>query len=192
MLRLGKISIFPGFLCLIVVSLFAGAGEVLPLAGLAALLHELGHMAALRLVGVHVEGICLTAFGAEIFADTRYLSYQRDILCTLAGPLVNIVLGMILARTSGDYLFAGANLLQGSFNLLPISGLDGARVLRLLVSWVLDPIAADRICGAVEAVFAVVFAVAAFYLVLCHHVGAFLLLAAFGILRGAVRGWQGK
>lgn len=192
MLRLGNISVFPGFWCLLAVSLIAGAGEVLPLAALAALLHELGHLAALRLAGVDVKGISLTAFGAEIQVDTRYLSYPRDILCTLAGPLVNIALGLILARTSEDYLFAGANLLQGGFNLLPISGLDGARALHLVVSWVFDPAVADRFCRVVETVFAAVFTLAAVYLVLRHHTGLFLLLAVFGILCGTVRGWQVK
>ena len=77
---------------MLLMALVAGAGEVLPLVALSALCHELGHLTALKLVGAKVEQIRLTAFGAEIRADTRYLSYGREIFCTLAGPAVNLFL----------------------------------------------------------------------------------------------------
>lgn len=54
-------------------------GGVLPLVLLSALCHELGHLAALRLAGTEVELLRLTAFGAEIRADTRYLPYPKEI-----------------------------------------------------------------------------------------------------------------
>ena len=192
MLRLDKVRIAPGFWILLLFSFAAGAQKVLPLVALSALLHELGHLAALRLFGVNVTGFDLTAFGAEIHADTRYLSYVKDILCTLAGPLVNLLLGWLLARTSGDYLFAGANLLQGGFNLLPVAGLDGARALHLLISWIFDPETADRICRMVELVCAGSFCIAALYLVIWRHGGLFLLLAALGLLRSTLAVWWVK
>ena len=81
---------------MLLMALVAGAGEVLPLVALSALCHELGHLTALKLVGAKVEQIRLTAFGAEIRADTRYLSYGREIFCTLAGPAVNLFLAVVL------------------------------------------------------------------------------------------------
>lgn len=192
MLRLGKITVTPGFWLMLGGMLLAGAGEVLPLMVLAALLHELGHLAALRLVGADVEGIYFTSFGAEIRADTRYLSYSRDIFCTLAGPALNILAAVILARTAGDYLLAGANLLQGAFNLLPLTGLDGARALHLLLSWAMGPVNADRISRAVELCCAASITLLALYLVVCHHTGGFLLLAMTGVFIGIWREIRGK
>ena len=136
----GKFSITWGSAALLVLALIAGAGEVLPLVILSALCHELGHLTALRLVGAKVEQIRLTAFGAEIRADTRYLSYGREIFCTLAGPAINLILAVVLARAAGDYLLAGANLFLGVFNLLPLPSLDGGRALYLAVSWFTDPL----------------------------------------------------
>ena len=192
MFRLGKLWIKPGFLALLAIAYFAGASEVLPLAFLAALIHEMAHVAALRIAGVGVEVIYLSAFGAEIQADTRFIPYWKDVICTLAGPAANILLGVILGRVSGDYLFAGANLLQGGFNLLPVSGLDGARALHLVISWGFDPSVADRVCRAVEIAFAVALLLVSIYLVAFRSVGGFLMFATMGVFGSTVKGWRGK
>lgn len=182
MWKLGKIEVTWGFGCMLLLAVLAGAGSVLPLVGLSALCHELGHLGALRLAGAGVDRFRLTAFGAEIRADTRYLPYGREILCTLAGPAVNLVLALVLARVAGDYVLAGANLLLGVFNLLPMASLDGGRALFLLVSWLADPVAADQICETVGLGCSLVLTAAALLLTLWHGAGLFLLLGAVGTL----------
>ena len=177
---------------MLLLALCVGAGEVLPLVGVAALCHEMGHFVFMLLFGVHVEGISFTGFGMEIRADTRYVSYGKDILCTLAGPAVNLVLAFLFARVSKDYLLSGANFLQGIFNLLPLSGLDGARALHLALCWLLDPVRADRICRRVEVCFVGILCVLSCYLVLRRQAGLCFLLAALGILRGTFRNDPGK
>ena len=182
MLRWNKLEIGWGFGALLALSLLAGAGEVLPLVLVSALCHELGHLAALRLAGARVERIRLTAFGAEIRADTRRLSYPKEIACTLAGPAVNLLLALFFARWAVNYAAAGANLLLGCFNLLPIPALDGGRALHLLVSWLFDPMAADRICRKVGLGCALLLTGAALALTVRYHAGLFLLLGAAGTL----------
>ncbi len=182
MLKFSKLEITWGFWGLLALALTAGAGEVLPLIALSALCHELGHLTALRLAGARVEAFRLTAFGAEIQADTRYLSYGREILCTMAGPAVNLALALVLARVTGDYLLAGANLILGVFNLLPMPSLDGGRALYLLVSWAADPMAADRVSRWVGLFCAAALTAVTFSLVLLHRTGLFLFLAALGAL----------
>ena len=182
MLRWGKLEAGWGFGALTALSLLAGAGEVLPLALASALCHELGHLAALRLAGARVERLRLTAFGAEIRADTRRLSYPREIACTLAGPAVNLLLALGFARLGGNYVAAGANLLLGGFNLLPVPALDGGRALHLLVSWLLDPRGADRVCRVVGLSCALTLTGAALVLTVRYQAGLFLLLGAAGTL----------
>lgn len=182
MLRWGKLEAGWGFAALLALSLLAGAGGVLPLILFSALCHEAGHLLALRLAGARVERLRLTAFGAEIRADTRRLSYPREILCTLAGPAVNLLLALLFARLMGSYVAAGANLLLGCFNLLPVPALDGGRALYLLVSWLIDPPAADRICRVVGLGCALVLTGVAFVLTVWYHAGLFLLLGAAGTL----------
>ena len=182
MWKSGKLTVTWGFAAMLVLALLAGAGNVLPLVALSALCHELGHLGALRLAGAEVESVRLTAFGAEIQADTRYLPYGREILCTLAGPAVNLVLALVLARAAGDYVLAGANLLLGLFNLLPVPSLDGGRALFLLVSWALDPIAADAASRTVGRCCSLALTAIALVLTLWHGAGLFLLLGALGTL----------
>lgn len=194
MWKSGKLEISWGFGVMLALALLAGAGNVLPLVALSALCHELGHLAALGLAGAAVERFRLTAFGAEIQADTRYLSYPREILCTLAGPAVNLFLALVFARAAGDYVLAGANLLLGVFNLLPVPSLDGGRALHLLVSWLADPLTADRFCRRVGVGCALVLTAAALVLTLRHQAGLFFLLAAAGTLLPQVgsRGERGS
>ena len=86
------------------------------------------------------------------------------------------------ARAAGDYLLAGANLLLGAFNLLPLPALDGGRALHLLVSWAADPLLADRVCRWVGLVCGAVLTAGALALVIVHRTGLFLLLGALGAL----------
>ena len=167
---------------MLLLALAIGAGTVLPLVALSALCHELGHLSALFLAGARVEEIRLTAFWAEIRADTRYLPYGREILCTLAGPAVNLVLAVVLSRVAGDYLLAGANVLLGVFNLLPLPALDGGRILYLLISWALDPMLADRVCRWVGLACGGILTALALALVVIHRTGLFLLFGALGAL----------
>ena len=182
MWKSGKLEVSWGFGAMLLLALLAGAGSVLPLVALSALCHELGHLACLRLTGAPVESLRLTAFGAEICARTRRLSYGQEILCTLAGPLVNLGLALVFSRITGDYLLAGANLILGCFNLLPIPSLDGGRVLHLLVSWCTDPLLADRICARIGVGCSVLLTALAFVLTVWQGAGLFLLLGAFGTL----------
>ena len=185
-------SVTPGFFVFLGGALLCGAWEILPLVFLAAMLHEMGHLLALRLFGVTVEVISFTAFGVKIQADTRFLSYGKDLICTLAGPMMNIAAALLFSRVAGNYLLAGANILQGCFNLLPMTGLDGARALHLLVSWWSDPICADRVCRMVELICALVGVLLSVYLVIYHRTGGFLLFAMVGIFVSIWRDMRAK
>ena len=192
MLKWDKLEIAPGFWLLLIFAFAVGAGEVLPLVFLAAASHELGHLVALQAVGARVERLRLSAFGAEIRADTRYLAYPKEIFCTLAGPCVNLALAFLLARVSGDYLLAGANLLQGVYNLLPLPCLDGGRVLHLLVSWLSEPDAADTVCRRVGICCALLMICGALALILGQGTGLFLLPGALGGLFSSFWGWKAQ
>ena len=192
MLRFGKISVTAGFWITPVVTVLIGAADVLPAMLFAAVLHEAGHLAALRLFGVHVEEISFTAFGAEIRADLKYLPYWKDMICTVAGPLVNLLAAFLLSRVAGSYLHAGANLLQGAFNLLPLTGLDGARFLQLWLSFLFGPVKAVYISRAVEIACICILTGLALYAVVRHRTGGFLLLSLFGIFVSIWREMCGK
>lgn len=91
----------------------------------AALVHELAHWAVLRRLGGEVRSLQLGLFGARMeIAHPERLSYGGEMLVTAAGPLVNLLLAPGLAWLGREaevfWLFAGAQLVLGCFNLLPV------------------------------------------------------------------------
>ena len=152
----------------------------------AAALHELGHLAALRLLGGAVTALRISVFGAELAAEGGRLSYGRELAAVLAGPLTNLLAGLALARL-GYPAAAGAHLVLCAFNLLPVRPLDGGRALELLVSWAAGPAAGERAARWAGAAAALLSA-AALWLVMSRSGGSLWLLpAAGGMLAAAMR-----
>lgn len=152
-------------------------------------MHECGHLAALALFRVPVLGLRLGAMGAVIHAPgAKRLSYGRELAVTLAGPAVNLLAAPLFAALGGEwwYLFAGAHVVLGSYNLLPIPPLDGARALWLLTAWRFCPDTADAVSAAVGLLCAVTLTALGAYLTLRCGAGLFLV-GALGLLFGALR-----
>lgn len=180
-----EFRISTGFFALLGLSLAWGAGEVLPHVLLSALCHELGHLAALRLFGVYPERITLTALGAEITAAGQdKLSYGGELLTVLAGAAVNIVLALVFAHVSGDYLFAGTNAILAAYNLLPIRGLDGHRALYLILAWCTEPFTAERVAGVVNLIVLALLLGFGVVLLVRTGSGVFCLSGALGLCIG--------
>jgi stage IV sporulation protein FB len=111
---------------------------------LAALIHELGHVAMARLCRIQLRECKIGIFGAGLVPDGSLYSYGQEILLCLAGPLCNLTcasLGLwLLPRYSAfGTPFVFASLALGLLNLLPIQGFDGGRILHALLSLLLPP-----------------------------------------------------
>ena len=119
----GRVEVTGGFLLLAAWLNYLDRQGIVHLALLYCALHELGHLLVLRLLGVRVRRLSITAVGAEMEID-RSLSYGGEILAALAGPLVNLALALTFCRFSRGWVFAGLNLALCCFNLLPVGRLD--------------------------------------------------------------------
>ena len=118
--------------------LYFDASGFLRLGLLAAILHELGHIAvytALRrrlpVIEVTVTGFCMCTRGEQF-------SLGQTALLAAAGPMANLfwaaawtVLLSQKATVHGTAFWA-ANLLTAAFNLLPVPPLDGAQLAACL------------------------------------------------------------
>ena len=95
---------------------------------LSALLHELGHYAAARALGVGVERITVYPFGADMELTPGLRSYGTDLIIAGAGAAVNLLLAAAgYGMGNGELIMS--NLLLAGVNLLPIAGLDGGAIL---------------------------------------------------------------
>ena len=139
-----EIRISPGF-CLLTGWFAAVNGWRLLAAVLgAAAIHEGGHWLALRLLGAKILGLRIGVLGAVLETDSRGLSYGGELIAVLAGPGANLAAALVLTALDREML-AGAHLVLGAFNLLPVRPLDGGRALYLAVSWALGPAAGERL-----------------------------------------------
>ena len=130
---------------------------------LAALLHELGHFAALRVYDIPVRRVDLEPMGARILYDDALCPLRASAWIAVAGALVNLavclclslflVLGLFGAFQLPLLFFALANGFLALLNLLPWETLDGGKLLLALLLLRLPPersCDAERICRTVS------------------------------------------
>lgn len=133
-----KIKFHPLFVIFIVLLLFSN--NILNVVSyiLCVFLHELGHSIVAQSLGYKLNKISFMPFGASISGkDNVFYSLKHEILVSIAGPIVNLILMIIclalfwLFPSFYYYLepFYYANLITLIFNFLPVYPLDGGRVL---------------------------------------------------------------
>jgi Zn-dependent protease len=145
------------------------------------ILHELGHSLTARRYGVQVPRILLLPIGGMAEFDRIPRKPSAELLITLAGPAVNYLLVLLILPfcwrhllgvvETPDYSAADlllqlwwANLIMGTFNLLPVFPMDGGRIFRAVLAYRLPYLRATWWAATVGRVLALLFAgVAAFY-----------------------------
>ena len=111
--------------------------ETAALAAVCCALHELGHIVAMKAFKIRIRGLTFYSGGIKLRSDSLALrSTLSEITVLAAGPLVNLILGAA-GCLFGSRIFTGINISLLLFNLLPISSLDGGRILTA---------AAERFC----------------------------------------------
>jgi len=144
MLEIGKVHVSALFwLFLAAVYFFDNEGLLLYMLSACAV-HETGHCLMLRAVGGRLESLTFTLFFANMkIAPYPVISYLREAAVCAAGPAANFLASAAAALVAavsknpglldGLYLFIGANVLLGVFNLLPAAPLDGGQIVYFLL-----------------------------------------------------------
>lgn len=137
------------------------SGNIAVLALCACLLHELGHMAVMKLFGQKIYSITFYGAGVKISPKKgMMLTKWREAAVLCAGCGVNALLFMLF----GCSPFGLINLFLCVFNMLPAGGLDGGQLLKLFLegSDKLSLRTAEHICRAAGCITAVLLPFAAY------------------------------
>jgi Zn-dependent protease/predicted transcriptional regulator len=173
-------------------------------------LHELGHSLVAQYFRYPVRQIVLLPIGGVAQMEKNPEKPLHELLITVAGPLVNVVIAVVLAMVAGasghlDSLDAkglvdgqlsapsvstllawllAANVSLAVFNMIPAFPLDGGRVLRAILWLYLGFTKATRIASGVGQFLALAFGI---FGVLGGHF--ILVLIALFIFLGAGQEW---
>lgn len=165
----------PAFLIILAVLGFANVRNsfelmvglvMIPVVFVSILLHELGHATASKRLGWGNSTIMFWGMGGlAINAYQGYRHPKKEIIVSLAGPAVSILLGLlslgVLYATRGSFapdtlfveflnLMVFVNLFWGIFNLLPIYPMDGGQAtLKGLELWKKSKAVSAKITGTV-------------------------------------------
>ncbi len=97
---------------------------------MSALIHELSHTIAIISFGCSAVTVKLTALGFALRADgVENLPKYRQLIVYIGGCVANLLLILLFAHKSFTALII--NLLIIVYNLLPIDGFDGGRIIKL-------------------------------------------------------------
>lgn len=120
------------------------------------LLHELGHITVMYIFSQKIQSVTILPFGVDIKKKPCISSYRADILVSLAGISVNILMLLLctlLPKTSETELFFASNLILIFINVLPIKTLDGGVTLEKTVALHFGSDLSERVVSVTSAIF---------------------------------------
>lgn len=191
-MRRNKVNITHGFLLLLMaVTVLAGPKRTL-IVLIAAGVHELGHILALRALGARVVRFGLGASGAQI-VFTKRLSYPGEIAAALSGPLAGAVLAglaLFVGRrwgSAGLLELAAVSTLYTAVNLVPASPTDGGRALDAALCRLFGPHRAFYLTAVTDIFCVTAAAVGGAYVFFRTKGNCLALIYAFFLLNGCCK-----
>lgn len=168
-----QVSVKPGFYLYCALLML-----VLPLrwvwaALLAAAIHELWHIAAIKLCRVELVQVTIGAVGAKL--HTGSMTRKQELLCALAGPVGALTM-LLASRWLPATAFCCA--VQSACNLLPLYPADGGRAVRCLLLLFLPEDRAEIYIYILECILRVMIVMLGFYGTFVLQLSAAVLLAA--------------
>ncbi len=137
-----KICFYFSFFATVSLLMVTNGSNCTSYAFFACLLHEFGHILAMLFFREKISRIMFCGVGIKIvqLRNEVFVNFYVELAILLAGVLMNFsVFAISLAAQNAEFaLFGAMNLAIGIFNLLPISALDGGKVLNLVFFKVLS------------------------------------------------------
>lgn len=143
-----SVSISFWFLLLIAGAIYLGKGTAIPLIT-AVILHELAHLIGIALCGYKIRAVKFTIKGIQIDISSQgKAQLASELLISFAGPLAGLLTAWgFFALEFND--FGYVSVILSLFNLLPIAGLDGGKILLEVLTSV-SPAYGQSICDIIS------------------------------------------
>ena len=154
-----KLKIKVGFFSILLsLALIIPRPDYFPALFLAVSIHELGHILGAKISNISLRELKLGIFGAGLSPASSIISYKKEILLSLLGPLSNFISIISIKLIVPDELcdtsffnnFLGSSLALGVLNLLPVDSFDGGRILTSILSLQLSPKSVTSVMNAVS------------------------------------------
>lgn len=146
------------------------------------IIHEFGHLAAMRAFGLCIEGISVSAFDIRIIGRRSLVPVVADVVISLSGPVTNLLVFVIFLYINPD--FAYINLFIGLFNILPASSLDGGQALYLILLSFTDANRASVVIDVITVIISVPLFAAGIYVLLQTRYNFSLLFIGLYLFAG--------
>ncbi len=149
-----KIKISPFSIIWIIFLMLSNTPFIVPLI-CAVLLHEIGHILCAKILKIKIKSFELSLFGGRIKTE-KDPSYVDELIFALGGPLVGFVgfaftykiaLSNLTIPFCQSFLFPFSilSLCLSIFNLIPLTSLDGGRILKCTLCLLFSLDTADKI-----------------------------------------------
>lgn len=126
------------------------------------MMHELSHGLIARLFGIKIKEIQILPIGGIVKLDKSLnFSNKEEIVISAAGPIFNIILSATVfflqkyfeGQNNLDFIIF-SSLVIGIFNLIPVLPLDGGRIFRSCLAYILGYKNATKIIAIFSKIFA--------------------------------------
>lgn len=143
----------------------------------AAIVHELFHYLAIKILRVRILSISIDFKGT--FIETEPMRPVYEFICALSGPAGGL---LILCFAKHLPLAAVCACLQSLYNFIPVFPLDGGRAIRCVILKLLPAPLGDKVYRTIESIALLLLAILCIYLAYRMELGLFPILLPFILL----------
>lgn len=123
-----------GFFAVVALMLLISDENMVYMCFASCLLHESGHLAAMKICGCDVKYVELYGAGIKIVPNISNCTRTGEALILCSGCAVNFILFLVVSTFGGEdaSLFSAINLALMLFNLIPVGCFDGGQLFLLI------------------------------------------------------------
>lgn len=173
------------FFALIIILISLNKTEFLYSTIIFAILHEIGHLLALKYFKISIEEFKVSLFGGNIkILNNNKIQYYQNAIISFCGPLVNLfffvlfyLLNIFLKNKFINEIYV-INLVLAAFNLLPFYNFDGGKILTSILMNFLQEKTVNYIITITSFIILIPFTYLAVYIFMLDSKNFYLLVSA--------------